>query len=904
MVGVRLRNDRWQQENASEFTEAEVDADLARLFGYARCWAKDANRRDPADLTFSAILAAMVADDQPLSAWLRLYFDRLAVPSSQITRHRSYPGAALYADAAGASPHLLTTTSFRTALALACELRDEISTGQPVAVRHFVAAYAVCPDYHLQDFRRYRIDRREWCLSLSAELARGHPGESDGWLSYASRAPQLLPLAFANDTPQGWDRLHLGREVSAFARLIASRATTTPLSIGVFGAWGSGKTFFMHRTREQVAELAAAAARDPRSSEFHGRVAQVEFNVWNYRETNLIASLVDHIFRNLRIDAVDEDEAAVARRGAEIISLLDDAKEGLATAATGVSVAADRLAVAEADLQRAQAELPAEVQAAHLVLADAEYAERKAHDDVERARRQRDEDIAAAKAVAAGATLIGEVGGATTKSAVSGAADELIAVIATGRQLYERRRKVVIGAVLAAVSVTIAALASTELWERAVAAVAAIGVIAAGAKRWLSAAGRLAERADDFRTERAAATEAAAARVAAARDGRVAELEAVLVAKQAAAAAARQHLDSTAQARSAKAALDASRAALTAARDERAEAQRDADQLQVQLDATSIDQRLADFLDERIATDDYRSQLGIFSEVRNDFERLSRLMSRATTDHYEHGRPPPTLSRIVLYIDDLDRCSAVTVLEVLRAVHLLLAFPLFVCVVAVDPRWLTTCLEHAPGIATEPAGRRTAPAASALDDQFGRPADPADYIEKIFQVPIWLRPVPESLRPALLRSWFEAPGSVDAEPATTTAAELSTAELEFLDHLAALLPDKPRTLKRLANTYRLVRTSLSDVQFESFADDRTSAAPYRICLTQLAILSTDRERALRMTASLDGASNERTVGEWLEHFALADDALAATLRSTLPAALDLQEFRDWLERTRRYSFYL
>jgi hypothetical protein len=59
--------------------------------------------------------------------------------------------------------------------------------------------------------------------------------------------------------------------------------------------------------------------------------------------------------------------------------------------------------------------------------------------------------------------------------------------------------------------------------------------------------------------------------------------------------------------------------------------------------------------------------------------------NRATADHFDDGRPPPTLSRIVLYIDDLDRCPEKLVVEVLRAVHLLLAFDLFVCVVAVDP---------------------------------------------------------------------------------------------------------------------------------------------------------------------------------------------------------------------------
>ncbi|MEZ5024500.1 MAG: P-loop NTPase fold protein [Chitinophagales bacterium] len=42
------------------------------------------------------------------------------------------------------------------------------------------------------------------------------------------------------------------------------------------------------------------------------------------------------------------------------------------------------------------------------------------------------------------------------------------------------------------------------------------------------------------------------------------------------------------------------------------------------------------------------------------------------------------VERIVLYIDDLDRCPPKKVVEVLQAIHLILAFPLFVVVVGVD----------------------------------------------------------------------------------------------------------------------------------------------------------------------------------------------------------------------------
>ena len=48
----------------------------------------------------------------------------------------------------------------------------------------------------------------------------------------------------------------------------------------------------------------------------------------------------------------------------------------------------------------------------------------------------------------------------------------------------------------------------------------------------------------------------------------------------------------------------------------------------------------------------------------------------------------------MLYIDDLERCEPDQVVQVLQAVHLLLAMELFVVVVGVDPRWLLRSLQE------------------------------------------------------------------------------------------------------------------------------------------------------------------------------------------------------------------
>jgi hypothetical protein len=108
------------------------------------------------------------------------------------------------------------------------------------------------------------------------------------------------------------------------------------------------------------------------------------------------------------------------------------------------------------------------------------------------------------------------------------------------------------------------------------------------------------------------------------------------------------------------------------------------------------------------------------------------------------------VERIILYIDDLDRCQADKVVDVLQAVHLLLAYPLFVVVVGVDPRWLSHSLTatyatfKATGSAAvqgiEEGSSKDADHAASIDPDLWR-TTPQNYLEKIFQIPVSLRPM-------------------------------------------------------------------------------------------------------------------------------------------------------------------
>jgi hypothetical protein len=113
--------------------------------------------------------------------------------------------------------------------------------------------------------------------------------------------------------------------------------------------------------------------------------------------------------------------------------------------------------------------------------------------------------------------------------------------------------------------------------------------------------------------------------------------------------------------------------------------------------------------------------MGVVALAHRDLRDLEEHLRAAISDiDGEENR----LDRIVLYIDDLDRCDPSLVADVLDAVHLLLALRLFVVIVGVDPRWLERSLQKRHPVLLD-----------STPSESGIPATlPADYLEKIFQL--------------------------------------------------------------------------------------------------------------------------------------------------------------------------
>lgn len=609
---------------------------------------------------------------------------------------------------------------------------------------------------------------------------------------------------YDNDEAHGEDHLDVDTDVDALAGVLASTQVSPPLSVGLFGDWGSGKSFFMERLFAKIKRLSdAAEARPPGESWFVGRrgkVVQVKFNAWHYMDADLWSSLAVCVFDGLS----EALKAKFAKACAENLTSIKDQQAALESKQQKVAASASELdkQLAELQAKRAQADVPL-VTYVRAVAADV------ARDP---------QVVVAAKAL--------RLEGETAAAELEDVKRDLSTVGGTAARVWRAwgsPNKLLVAALVIGLPVIAALVAGAvdrvAAWvSGAVALVAsALGAIAWGRKAAVRLAG-IANRALD----------------------RVHEIEADARSKK----PKREQEAEAARARIAAQIADLERDRVQLGK-EKADVEAELARLE------NPDKRtLQELILQRAASDDYRKKLGVVSAVHKDFEELSGFLLP--------DKAGPDVERIILYIDDLDRCSPEQVVQVLQAIHVILSLPLFVVVVAVDSRWLVDSLtayyrKQFPG-----------------DDVDS--SRPQQYLEKIFQIPFTLLPMSatgyEALTGALLERHvdraevteravapgpaaaahapYETPsvttGAVTAPPAVRRATpsselelkprglRLEPAEVAFLRTLSGLI-GSPRSTKRLVNLYRIVRSTLDDV-----ALDQLISGGYRVTQLWLAFV--------------------------------------------------------------------
>jgi hypothetical protein len=350
------------------------------------------------------------------------------------------------------------------------------------------------------------------------------------------------------------------------------------------------------------------------------------------------------------------------------------------------------------------------------------------------------------------------------------------------------------------------------------------------------------------------------------------------------------------------------------------------------------------------------------SLARRDFQELSNLFADAEALRKMEDKMPDkklrelasSIDRIVLFVDDLDRCQPEKVVEVLQAVHLLLAYPLFAVVVGVDQRCLRQSLR------VEFKGLLDSDSESGKE---GRPATPLDYLEKIFHVPFHLpqmtstgfgnmidkltelpthsvdgeKPTPSpgkrkkssvetgkitnvttgNPRPATPVTTITPPGPDETDPdpiggkqppdeTLIGSVPLQPWERNALKDYSDLI-QTPRATTRLLNTYRLVRAGLRSEEWNSFRGDETVSGEFRIAMLLLAAaagfpaVARSWFAALREMDPHTVLSSEDVVDcklpEWERFKGVYIKTLAGMTQS-----LSNELFSTWLDRVERFTF--
>jgi hypothetical protein len=154
------------------------------------------------------------------------------------------------------------------------------------------------------------------------------------------------------------------------------------------------------------------------------------------------------------------------------------------------------------------------------------------------------------------------------------------------------------------------------------------------------------------------------------------------------------------------------------------------------------------------------------------------------------------ISRLVVFVDDLDRCLPVNALQVLESMKLFFDLPGFIFVVGLDEDIVDRAIRAKFASENDPAAQATGqePAdAPRLPQQLGR-----EYVKKIFQVPYSIPPMlPQQLDDLLAAMYQEA----SLEQAQLD--DLTRRVRSYLGYLAVSRRVNPREVKRFINAYTL-----------------------------------------------------------------------------------------------------
>lgn len=680
---------------------------------------------------------------------------------------------------------------------------------------------------------------------------------------------------FENDALGAEDCLGVDLEAGIFSRLLMAKKVKMPLAIGLFGKWGSGKSFLMKSIRENSARLLFERRNEP-NNPYVSNVLHIEFNAWHYLDADLWASLVGHIYDEILQKCGEGHD--VRREVREERSKIAE------VAASRKNDAQKKVKETVNQISKLNKELSSEISVKRENVIKDNFADRLFHCSSRLKRFISNKEVLSG--VENGEASLREI-----KSSIG-----FFEIILPDYLVNRLWKKCVCVCVVAALvyavwfwmpthfsevidafeiqlTSSVAIFSSLALWvrQRSSEFNACIN-LTRNIKR---------EIADSFGDHKKS-------------DAKIQKLSADILALENYLQAAEQELIE---------AEFAERRALGGG-------------------------AVLDFIAERKKDPKYTENLGIVSVIRKDFEGL-----RERLKAWNESKTQNPIERIILYIDDLDRCDPERVVDVLQAVHLLLAFDLFAVIVSVDAKWLRSAL-HEKYEANMQGNYNGLVDASEMFQA-------SNYLEKIFQIPYQVPAMSSSGRKALVnsltrrntdiqnqvpndkvpigkiainaKSYKRAENSTVYEDGRDTVLEdlndqvivdqsfdLEEHEMEALEMCCALV-STPRSAKRLVNLYYFLRVQEAmqgefsvSIMIDPFAQN------YRAAILLLALLIED-ERVFEEFSHNVKDYDEAEIEEFFRSrvgLVSEADSVEADYFSDLPSS---ETFSKWFTKVRRFS---
>ncbi|MFB6454917.1 P-loop NTPase fold protein [Chitinophaga sp. Hz27] len=518
-----------------------------------------------------------------------------------------------------------------------------------------------------------------------------------------------------SDSDAGTDYLNIDQDVNAFAKVIAARSFEPPFAVALLGRWGAGKSFFMRQLSDRIKFLSENGG-----NMYCEGIAPIRFNAWSYSDTNLWAGIVTKIFEGLKEHISKADLPTHFKKDFEIklSGELGCTKEAVDALKDKKKITNERVQDLESKQHDAGKRLARKIAVIrkHTLLhfiktADTQFdAKTKIEDALWKNKTfvDTEEELK---------TIIPEEYWSNPEEVYR----QLKTKRAFLRKFFNKKAiwrnlgwlsAIIIVVVLGPAFVT---LVEQEVWkfdfslsQRVISGIAALVLLV----------NQMVTVINQFKPAIAALWKV-----------KEDHEHSMMQAKE-----QYELYDKKLQAE-----IEEARAKINQYNNELKEAQTKVLELDFKIKHALSTETLYTFIDHRAKSEDYKKHLGIISIIRQDFEILNGLFTDHTKEvknltaaytakifRQTYGR---ALNRIVLYIDDLDRCSEEHVVQVLEAVNLLMAFPLFVVVVGIDTRWVKNALRKKYG--------------NQFDKQDGEEhadlLDPAIYLEKIFQIPFRLK---------------------------------------------------------------------------------------------------------------------------------------------------------------------